>query len=183
MNGKFLETSRVVALPEDDPAVFELFVQWLYVGKDYLSKSLAENDAKHSATAATCVKAWALGDKLGCLAFRDFIMICLINIHRNIELCSSTICFAYQSSSVGSNLRKWAVDQFVQDSLTGCYQHSSCVNFKPEELNELEDWGSDLSRVLLQAFQGSECSCNPSDQGDRYLEVLEFEVLEFEDLQ
>ncbi len=170
LNGNFLEASGVVTLSEDDPAIFELFVQWLYVGKEYLSKLWRACSKDYP---AICIQPWKLGDKLGCLPFKDFIVICLINIHCEIFLDTTTMRLAYKNSPMNSKLRQWVVDQFVHDSLDGCHWRRSSEGFEPEELG---DMGNDILKRLMQGFEHEAVFCNP-DEPCTYLEVLSFERL------
>lgn len=60
----------IVSLPEDEPAVFGLFVQWLYLGHckvDYEDNVINLGLIRGLQPA----KAWVLADKLGCQPFQD----------------------------------------------------------------------------------------------------------------
>ena len=171
LNGSFIESSGVIELPEDDPDIFEFFVQWLYVGKEILSNTQVNIQEGYP---SICVKAWALGDKLGCLAFRDFFMIRLIDIHRDTTICTSTIRLVYMCSPVGSNLRKWAIHQFLLDSTAGYYSSNGGEGRNAEELRDLEDWGFDISDGLMRFGRHPNIPCNDRDD---YLEVLKHEEL------
>ena len=184
LNGLFVEASGVVTLPEDDPAASELFTQWLYAGKQYLAKRFGNYKEEYDITCV--VNAWNLGDKLGCLAFRDFAMICLINAHCDGAIETNTIQHIYKCSPAGSSIRRWAVHQFVSDASAGYYRKAcsgatSCalrdlVDWAGTKLlQDLDDWGFDVADYLMRS--GEESSESPNSRAQRYLEVLEYESL------
>lgn len=176
LSGSFSESSGVVTLPEDDPSIFELFVQWLYVGKGYLSKLWRDCKPEYP---ATCIAAWTLGDKLGCLAFRDFVMICLINLYYedlDLALRPSTIRLAYDNSAPGSRLRRWTIDEFISDVIFG-YEGDDVL--EAEQLRDLEDWGYDLSIRMMTTPVNETGFPEPFQRGNSYLEVLKFDLLDW----
>lgn len=116
LNGSFLESSlNSIKLIEDDPAIFELFVQWLFLGK-------IDNDPEELDYCETCLMAWVLGDKLGCLKFKDYFMICIIEYHEGRYLDASSIRYAYTNAPSTSKLRQWALMQFWYESSLGNLQ-------------------------------------------------------------
>ena len=107
LNGNFSEaTSKSVNLPEEASGAFELWATWLCLGsgdRRYLDAHYEED----------CMRAWKLGDKLGCPAFKDIIMSELLNClyvnPPNIDL----IPLAYEGSLPGSKLRQLIVEWIV----------------------------------------------------------------------
>ena len=91
------------------------------------------------------IKAWTLGDKLGCLIFCDCAMIYLINLHHTVQLHTPTIHLVYHKSAPDSKLREWIVDQFLYDASIGVYNGLE-YKTRAEELKDCEDWGFDISR-------------------------------------
>ena len=59
-------TTKQVTLAEDDPRVFESFVQWLYYGIR-MNEPLQDSHYR--------VRMWILADKLGCSTFQDYVML------------------------------------------------------------------------------------------------------------
>ena len=110
LNGSFLESSlNSIKLIEDDPAVFELFVQWLYLGK--IDTEPEELEAY--------LMAWVLGDKLGCSKFKDYVIIRIIEYHNNNYLNASSVEYAYNNTPSTSELRQWALMQLWYESHIG----------------------------------------------------------------
>ena len=71
LDGRFAEAYfMIVSLPEDEPAVFGLFVQWLYLGH---CKVDSEDNVINLGLIRGFqpAKAWILADKLGCQTFQD----------------------------------------------------------------------------------------------------------------
>ena len=111
LNGSFAEAKlNSVTMPDDDLNVFRLWVQWLYVG-NVKYQILRVEDVNN-----LLVKAWILGDKLGCHIFQNNVMLELLKCHfpilENDLIEPSTLRAAYQGSAPGSMLRKWAIDFF-----------------------------------------------------------------------
>ena len=91
-------------MPDDDPDAFRLWVQRLFVATITCSSNIV------------CVKAWILGDKLGCPDFQNLVMEILLQSHSPSTVAGivepSTLRVAYEGSAPGSKLRKWALDFF-----------------------------------------------------------------------
>jgi len=182
LNGSFLEADlKTIELQDEDPSVFEFFIQWLYTGKAYFTDLCLSPEARDNADGrytSILVRAWVLADKLGCLAFRDFVMICLVNLHyQTMNLRTSVIRIAYNNTTVNSKLREWIVDQFWSDASDGAYTNLDEEGSRLEELKDLEDWGLDVSERLMLTSGGKRVHPNPYDRGQFYLDVLGFEEL------
>ncbi|KAL8645725.1 MAG: hypothetical protein Q9226_007172 [Calogaya cf. arnoldii] len=112
LSGPWLEsTTESLNLPEDDPDAFRFFLHWLFswmLCKPGEYPKLISPDA----TRDVYVKAWVLGDKLGCPRFQDFAYAHLHGVKSGIsgELFESI----YGMTPVGSKLRLWATIQFVE---------------------------------------------------------------------
>ncbi|KAI9675665.1 MAG: hypothetical protein M1817_001032 [Caeruleum heppii] len=66
LKGHFEESaSRKVEFPDDDPAVFELFIQWLYSGSIGRAIKPSTDKAYAFELAQSCFALWILCDKLG----------------------------------------------------------------------------------------------------------------------
>ena len=94
-----------VTLLELKPSVFELFVQWLYLG-EYTKK---EKGFEHHE------EAWVLGEFLGCAAFQDFVILNMILYLRKTFVAKPQVLFAYRQSPPNSKLRQFLVAQCVSD--------------------------------------------------------------------
>ena len=152
-----------VALPEDDPDTFELFVKWLYAGE-------IDTDATKS---ESYVRAWILGDKLKCLAFRDHSMLQVLHCHKTGEypeqpISPQSLLLAYNKTKSESKLRQWAQDQFMFNASKGSLSARS-QEWAPV-IEEFRDLAEDTTRALMRS--GSHGIQNPYEQGQKYLEVL-----------
>ena len=136
-------------MPDDDPIVFRLWVQWLFTS------------AIASPTSNELVKAWILGDKLGCPIFQNTIMMGLLEYYspgkgnRMVELMR----VAYEGSAPGSKLRKWAVNLFIfetrknQDgTLSTMEQNLSWIR----ETKDIEDFSQDYMEARVGCFREGE---------------------------
>lgn len=145
-------------MPEDDPAVFALFVKWLYVGS-------GSKDGMSDEFAVTLTKAWTLGDKLGCTAFQDAAMLSLIKNHTAKVGTSEVILLAYVGSAAGSKLRQYAIDQFRGDAKSGGL--ADCADERVSLARDVEEIGMDLVRSYM-----TESETNfkiPSERKEKYL--------------
>ena len=103
-------SSKTVDLPEDDPMAFEIWATWLSLGNcgngDDCEDEYPNFDLAY-------VRAWKLGEKLACPAFKDHVMSCLLSWSRSSILGSEIIRSVYEDSSSGSKLRRVFVDMYV----------------------------------------------------------------------
>ena len=166
LSGPFAEAKlNSVTMPDDDPDVFELWIQWLLV-----ADIACEFDV-------LWVKAWILGDKLGCLEFQNLVMIRLLDSHSPFQKAGliepSTLRVAYEGSAPGSKLRKWAIDLVL-------FETSYNKKGDPSALQRNIDWVSQtkdiegFSQDYMEACVG--CSlkggpANPWFASNQYLEA------------
>ncbi|KAL9101782.1 MAG: hypothetical protein Q9163_003001 [Psora crenata] len=175
LGGEYSEGStNSVTLSEDEPEVFQLYVQWLYVGRFEYRK-----DPPHALRSA---QAWVLGDKLQCEAFRDHAMVQLIRFHRDVAepnfplgkpprknvLDTSTLHCAYENSLPGSNLRAWALDCFVRQSVEYRLVHDA------KKWGELAQTLDDFAADLAHAFAKQSPTGNATDNGEEFLDLLSY---------
>ena len=106
LNGEFREESQEsVRISEVKPSIFELFVQWLYLG-EYVKKEKGYKFRE---------EAWVLGEFLGCAAFKNFAILDMILYHQTTVVTKSRVMFAYRQSPAKSKLRQFLVAQCVSD--------------------------------------------------------------------
>ena len=159
-----------MVLPEDDPAAFELFVQWLYIGET--GKDSVDHISTH-------VRAWTLGDKLGCPVFQDRAMLKLHRFHagENARIIEpETLQLAYEGSAASSKLRRWALHQFC------CEVQGDNLGKDAEEwasiAKTVPDFGSDYVRHSAGAQAFKEKWWRPEDDRQQFLELLTYEAEE-----
>lgn len=167
LDGPFSESnSHKILLPEDDPAAFELFVQWLYIGET--GKDDMDHDSTH-------VKAWTLGDKLGCPVFQDRAMLKLLQFHAGEHakiIEPQTLQLAYEGSAANSKLRRWALHQFC------CEVKGDTLGKTAEEWASIAktvvDFGSDYVRHSAHAQAFKDKWWQPEDDRQQFLEILTY---------
>lgn len=108
LSGPWAESqSRSVELKEDHPDAFRLFVHWIFT---WIAQPAGQFPTQISDDflAMDGLRAWVLGDKLGCVLFQDYAMatICWANIDDIAE--ANFIRQAYARSPTGSTLRRLA---------------------------------------------------------------------------
>ena len=169
LDGPFSESnSHKMLLPEDDPAAFELFVQWLYIGET--GKDSTDHTSVH-------VRAWTLGDKLGCPVFQDRAMLKLLQFHageHGIIIEPETLQLAYEGSAANSKLRRWALHQFC------CGVQGNNLGKTAEEwastAKAVVDFGSDYVRHSTCAQTFKDKWWRPEDDRQQFLELLTYEA-------
>ena len=161
-------------MPDDDPNVFRLWVQWLYVGH-ITCQILRVEDIND-----VLVTAWILGDKLGCQIFQDVVMMELLACHSpNVErplIETSTLRAAYEGSAPGSKLRKWALNFFlfeIRKTRDGTFSALQRNILWVSETKYIEDFSQDYMEASVEfSLQGN--PTNPYTNGQQYMEVLSF---------
>ena len=143
LNGSFAEaSSKAVNFPEDDPIAFETWVTWLSLGK-------CEGLFEHSGCDNSYVRAWVLGDKLNCPAFKDHVMFQFLNwCDSRGGLWLDAVYTVYEVCPPGSNLRQFFVDWFVWEKLNGWLSDSADQIIA---LTELPEFLKDVLRVEVTA--------------------------------
>lgn len=119
LTGNFKEVhDNRITFPEDDPYVFEMYIQWMYAG-DYRNHSAwshtnEDDTGEKDFDNCTTVKAWILGDKLGVPAFKNKVMVKLFEtyIPRNKDpetwyIAPDAVALAYSSTIPNSKLRQF----------------------------------------------------------------------------
>ena len=161
LNGSWVEaTSNSISLPEDNPAAFENFVQWIYIGK--------MSPGSH---VPTYIEAWTLGDKLGCPAFQDCAILQLLYLHQDAYVEPKTVQLAYEGSMACSRLRKWALQEFSVG--IGSKEYVEMAEEWAYVARSTVDFGYDYVQASAASF--AELGINPINAGQQYLEVLVYE--------
>ena len=156
LEGGFAEgISKNVTLPDEDPDMFEYFVEWLYVGDDQAAAWEAE----------FLVPLWTLGDRLGCPLMQDDAMSSLIrcyNCSGHIEV--DILKQIYEGSAPGSMIRRFAVDQCILDVRQRCplRHENGCSYLQFVKTNE--DFAQQLAEatILLGSGEPHDADCDES---------------------
>jgi hypothetical protein len=133
-----------INLPEDDPTVFGLFVEWMYYG----SYDTPSPTAGSNIDARCCV----LGDKLLCNEFTNYAMRRLYEQHAATAFGRSVTCddvqYACDNAPLGSRLRQFYVDFVIEHFANPGRLHGT-----------IGDWDaflqrhSDIRVLLLEKFR------------------------------
>ena len=152
-------------------------MQWLYLGEldfdgvdgvDVFSEIL--------------VKAWFLGDKFRCPAFKDHVMVQLIKSHHERGIDPLRFRHIFETANSGSKLRKWAIDQFHAKITYGYAGYDYHMDEdRPNDKNlwkkcatELEQFSQDFLGACLDAGQSVNRMKKPWENGQQYMEVLSY---------
>jgi hypothetical protein len=157
-----------IQLPDDDPVVFALFVEWMYYG-EYAIAPFSLPLRVGNDNVSVHAKCWVLGDKLLCTEFKNHVMSRLYAQH-NAKIFSRAIStldvqYACDNSAEDSKLRKWYVD-FV------------ATNFGKQDrvLGTVDEWDqvilsfADLRQLLLHSVCSEAAKRSFVKSEDCYLE-------------
>ena len=97
-------------LEDTDPEVFGIFVNWLYTQK--LVNSLGDDP-----TVSILLKLWILGNRFLAQNLQNQTLDRLDKLRFRKGLPSSSFCYVYKNTAVGSPLRRYLVDLRSIDSM------------------------------------------------------------------
>jgi hypothetical protein len=142
-----------IELPEDDPTVFGLFVEWMYYG-DYAIAPLSSFPAGSTKSTNVNAKCWVLGDKLLCTDFKNHAMSRLYAQHTavafNRAVTTSDVQYACNNSANPSKLRELYVALVAMH-----FDSPDRTGGTAEEWDSLVVEHSDLRSSLLQSFRSN----------------------------
>lgn len=114
LNGYFSEaTNGVVNLPDDDPAVFETYRQWLYRAK--IACPTVSDSSSNEDAFKLLFKAYVFGDKIQDLDFLDAVMDSIDVTAKQTKRWFATqelVSFAYENTAGECPLRHILVFQY-----------------------------------------------------------------------
>ena len=134
-----------IPLPNDDPAVFALYMQWIYRGRIFSRQDMGDTGGNREEI-DLLIEAFVLGEKLQDQECRDAVVDCLVDAvdtpdgqDKRWYPTPGAIDRAYRGTPEGSPLRRLLVDMYF---FRGC----------PEWLDEASnaEFLRDLARAFLQ---------------------------------
>jgi hypothetical protein len=144
-SGPFRETQEGrIELPDDDPTVFGLFVEWMYYGSyDILPPTT------YSSTDAKC---WVLGDKLLCGEFKNYALGRLYRRHVStyfgLPVSCEEVQYAWENTASDAKLRQFYGDFVVQN-----FSHPRKLLGSGGDWDALLQSHSELRMLLLENFR------------------------------
>ena len=157
LEGGFAEgLSKTVTLPEEDPNLFENYVEWLYVGFN----KTAELDVN------MLIDQWTMGDRLGCPLVQDDAMCKLIKYYQGWHFDLETLEKVYEVSAAGSKIRQFVIDQCLYDIRYVCPKmEEPCTYLRFLEKNE--DFAQHFGKASM--LLGNDKPKDPSRDQNPYL--------------
>ena len=129
----------------------------------------------------TLVDAWMLGVEFQCPAFRDHVMVQLINSHHERGIDPQTLRAALVCNLSGPKLHEWAIDQFHAKITYGYTGYDDQKEDDPSDngiwkryAEDVKAFGQNFLKVCLDADQGVSRAKKPWENGQQYMEVLKF---------
>ena len=140
LEGGFAEgISKSVTLPEEDPAIFENFIEWLHVGFDQSTEWDTD----------ILVLTWTLGDRLGCPLMQDDVMCKLIKYNEDFHIEADTLQKIYELSTPESKIRRFVIDQCLFDIRHVCPKLTVVECAYLQFLNRNEEFAKQLGEATI----------------------------------
>jgi hypothetical protein len=168
-----------VSLPDREPFVFQIFVQWLYF--DTIPDRLGLSRLSTGKSLSNSFLLWTLGDYLQADAFKNRIMHELYRLHsldgytdvlRFVEFTAAEVDYCWSQTMLASKLREFVLDTLAQHIVHGNY---ICMD-------DDKDWAKVFTKhadLQLQVLSTIARSFIVYDEGitkvlpvDTYLEVV-----------
>lgn len=169
-----LEDSRehqenMIELVNDDPAVFALFVEWLYYGEYAIAPLKSLKSCTLPGRVSIDAECWVLGNKLACAEFKRYAMGRLYNQHMAVlfsrPISAHDVQFASENSPETSKLRQF----FVHLAATNIANQNK-VQGSLDEWDKLVLSHSDLRRLLLQRLRSEPSKLHFMESQEHYLQ-------------
>ena len=158
LEGGFAEgLSKSVTLPEEDPDLFENYVEWLYVGFN----ESAEWDVD------MLIDQWSVGDRLGCPLMQDDVMCKLIKYYEDAVINLDTLQKIYEVSAAGSKIRQFVIDQCLYDIRQTFINLTVAQSIYEQFLEKNEDFAQELGKATI--LLADRVPNNPSRDQTPYL--------------
>ena len=143
-----------VEFPEEDPAIFSIFVKWLYTRTIEIPDSV-NNMIEY------IISIYTLADRLRATALKNSLIDLLVVIYsEEINVLDiSDIALIYANTFTGSGLRRWAVDEYPR--LPENIRHASWENYG----KQCPEFFFDLAKA---SFNEQAPMANPASDPRRY---------------
>ena len=134
-------SDKCVKLPEDDPALFKLFVAFVYTGKIYFQHQPESQPEDTCEEWHICARAWVLGDKYQATSFKDAIVDALLEkIEAEDKVPIGMHRVIYANTATASPMRKILVDIAVYEWHDG----------RVEDLTRSEAWNDFFTDLAVK---------------------------------
>jgi len=110
-DGGFIESvDQTASFPEDDPAIFSLFLEWLYTKN--LAPINVANSTETSGPLVDLMRLYQFADKLCLLELADYAITILVSNydHHHLPPSQFAMKLAYEITGAGSGLRAFMVN-------------------------------------------------------------------------
>jgi hypothetical protein len=153
-----------INLPEHNPGVFGLFVEWMYYGS-YNSISMAPDPHIHA-------KCWILGDKLECPEFKNYVMGLLYTQHITSPFAKNVtyeeVQYVCDNTSSSGKLR-----QFYENYVVRYYATPGRLPGSTKDWDALFQKHSEMRIALLQSMRNNFAGGTLMEEIVEYLESTE----------
>ncbi|KAI9703012.1 MAG: hypothetical protein M1820_006003 [Bogoriella megaspora] len=103
----FREARRTPTVLENDPQIFEYFVQYIYCGSYQCTMIGTPGSELFKSFEGDHYEAWILGDRLGAPHFQNHVLDHLVGHHKRGFVAAGSIDIIYKNTSPGSRIRKF----------------------------------------------------------------------------
>jgi hypothetical protein len=152
-------------LPNDDPAVFALYIQWVYRGRIFCRQDMGDTGGNREEI-DLLIEAFVLGEKLQDQEFRDALVDCLIHAvdtpdgqDKRWYPTPSAVDRAYRGTPDSSPLRRLLVDMYFFHGRREWLDEATNADFLRDLARDLlQGRGSFASKVDQTTAQLAGCS-------------------------
>lgn len=157
---------HIISMPEDDPLVVNIYVQYLYTGK--ILGNIHYKAGEYGSVAKRMFQAYVLGEKLQDIDFQDTVADALIatsNVKVGGTFRYATIALrdlVYRGTPSGNRLRRFLVDAVAWHGNVKWLEKFDSVELTTESAEFLLD----LSKALLQMKKEPVATVSPIKERD-----------------
>jgi hypothetical protein len=156
-----------ISLPKEDPAIIQLFVEWLYDGSYSVNVPLLTTENSEINIDA---QGWVLGDRLRSTAFKNYAMSRLYAQYTpNFapkSITTSDIDYAFTHSQSGSNLRA-----FFEDLLATHFLNQNRAVGLSKQWYDLLQEHVQLGLFVFEIIRNSEYRAKHIKEQNMYMDV------------
>ncbi|KAF2502313.1 hypothetical protein BU16DRAFT_4689 [Lophium mytilinum] len=148
LRGEWRESiERVIPLPDLSPDHFNIYFHWLYSGKIYSAPDGYDKkpvqpqvETEFKGEMSSLVRCWTMGQRLMDTKFMDTVMDALIHLVEDAPSfinAKADVAVIYKETLPGSMLRRFIIEQIVQQCTEEFIDHYGDVELPREFLQEL----------------------------------------------
>jgi hypothetical protein len=159
---------NLTELPDDDPAVFALFVEWMYY-QDYGIAPLSLLSYNRDDNVSVDAECWVLGDKLLCTDFKNHAMKRLYAQH-TAKIFARPVSTDDVQFACGNSAQSWKLQELYLDWVVTNFGRQDRVPGTLDEWDKVILNQPNLRRLFLRTLRFGSVALNSVKDVEHYLE-------------